>query len=154
MNDQMKVLIIGNGGPWTCPLSWKTAESSQVEKIFVGARQMLFQHGNKVGKKRQYRCADIDALVAICQKRRPIDLTIVGPEATVVIGVVDGVWEQKGWQSFGQPLPQHNWKALKPSPKDFLGNVTTFHTAAYGNFTEVAACCGLNIKQKVAAKSL
>jgi len=64
---------------------------------------------------------DIDASWHFA-KKEAIDLTIVGPDKhRLVIVVVRRVLRKEGLAIFGQrACRQHNWKALKPSPKNFL----------------------------------
>lgn len=58
---------------------------------------------------------DIPALLSFAQQEK-IDLTIVGPEAPLVIGVVDA-FRAAGLQIFGPTEGLHSWKVRKPSPK-------------------------------------
>lgn len=58
---------------------------------------------------------DIPALLSFAQNEK-IDLTIVGPEAPLVIGVVDA-FRAAGLKIFGPTEGPRNWKAPKRSPK-------------------------------------
>ncbi|WP_421850695.1 phosphoribosylamine--glycine ligase [Marinomonas sp.] len=128
----MKVLIIGNGGREHA-LAWKTAESSQVEKVFVAPGNAGSATENKV-KNVNIGVTDIADLVAFA-KKESIDLTIVGPEAPLVIGVVDA-FEKEGLAIFGPTAAAAQLEGSKAFTKDFLAR-HNIPTAAYGNFTEI-----------------
>ncbi|MBU1293943.1 MAG: phosphoribosylamine--glycine ligase [Gammaproteobacteria bacterium] len=128
----MKVLIIGNGGREHA-LAWKTAESSQVEKVFVAPGNAGSATENKV-ENVNIGVTDIADLVAFAKKEN-IDLTIVGPEAPLVIGVVDA-FEKEGLAIFGPTAAAAQLEGSKAFTKDFLAR-HNIPTAAYGNFTEI-----------------
>ncbi|WP_394178670.1 phosphoribosylamine--glycine ligase [Marinomonas posidonica] len=129
----MKVLIIGNGGREHA-LAWKTAESTQVEKIFVAPGNAGTATENKV-ENVDIGVTDVAGLVAFA-KQQSIDLTIVGPEAPLVIGVVDA-FEEEGLAIFGPTQGAAQLEGSKAFTKDFLAR-HKIPTAAYGNFTEIA----------------
>lgn len=128
----MKVLIIGNGGREHA-LAWKTAESSQVEKVFVAPGNAGSATENKV-ENVNIGVTNIADLVAFAKKEN-IDLTIVGPEAPLVIGVVDA-FEKEGLAIFGPTAAAAQLEGSKAFTKDFLAR-HNIPTAAYGNFTEI-----------------
>lgn len=128
----MKVLIIGNGGREHA-LAWKTAESSHVEKVFVAPGNAGSATENKV-ENVNIGVTDIADLVAFAKKEN-IDLTIVGPEAPLVIGVVDA-FEKEGLAIFGPTAAAAQLEGSKAFTKDFLAR-HNIPTAAYGNFTEI-----------------
>jgi phosphoribosylamine--glycine ligase len=130
----MKVLIIGGGGREHA-LAWKTAQSARVEKIFVAP-------GN-AGTAREAKCEnvaiaaeDVDGLLKFAQSNK-IDLTIVGPEAPLVLGVVDR-FRAAGLRCFGPVRAAAQLEGSKAFAKDFLAR-HKIPTAAYANFTDVAA---------------
>ncbi|MEL0612665.1 MULTISPECIES: phosphoribosylamine--glycine ligase [Marinomonas] len=129
----MKVLIIGNGGREHA-LAWKTAESNDVEKVFVAPGNAGSATENKV-ENVNIGVTDIADLVAFAKKEN-IDLTIVGPEAPLVIGVVDA-FEKEGLAIFGPTAAAAQLEGSKAFTKDFLAR-HNIPTAAYGNFTEIA----------------
>ena len=128
----MKVLIIGNGGREHA-LAWKTAESNDVEKVFVAPGNAGSAMENKV-ENVNIGVTDIADLVAFAKKEN-IDLTIVGPEAPLVIGVVDA-FEKEGLAIFGPTAAAAQLEGSKAFTKDFLAR-HNIPTAAYGNFTEI-----------------
>ena len=83
----MKVLVIGNGGREHA-LAWKAAQSPLVETVFVAPGNA----GTALEPALQnvaIGVTDIPALLDFAQNEK-IDLTIVGPEAPLVIGVAFG----------------------------------------------------------------
>ncbi|KPK48021.1 MAG: phosphoribosylamine--glycine ligase [Thiotrichales bacterium SG8_50] len=127
----MNVLIIGGGGREHA-LAWRAAQSPRVARIFVAP-------GN-AGTARETKCAnvavaaeDIEALLAFAQRER-VDLTIVGPEAPLVLGVVDR-FRAAGLRCFGPTRAAAQLEGSKAFTKDFLAR-HKIPTAAYGNFSD------------------
>ncbi len=91
----MKVLVVGGGGREHA-LAWKLAQSPKVEKVYAAP-------GN-AGIQRLGECIPIEAedvgAVADFAEREGIDLTVVGPEAPLVEGIVDE-FERRGLRIFG-----------------------------------------------------
>ncbi|AHK78098.1 phosphoribosylamine--glycine ligase [Ectothiorhodospira haloalkaliphila] len=128
----MNVLIIGNGGREHA-LAWKAAQSPRVKRVFVAP-------GN-AGTAREAKCentpidaTDIDALLAFAQKQK-IQLTIVGPEAPLVAGIVDA-FQAEGLPIFGPTRASAQLEGSKAFSKDFLAR-HHIPTAAYGSFTDL-----------------
>ena len=82
----MNILIIGNGGREHA-LAWKAAQSPLADKVFVAPGNAGTALEHKV-ENVNIAATDIPALVKFAQDKQ-IGLTIVGPEAPLVIGVVD-----------------------------------------------------------------
>jgi phosphoribosylamine---glycine ligase len=129
----MKILIIGSGGREHA-LAWKVAQSARVEKIYVAP-------GN-AGTANEAKCENVaiaadnvDGLLEFAQGHK-IDLTIVGPEAPLVIGVVDR-FTAAGLRCFGPTKSAAQLEGSKAFTKDFLAR-HRIPTAAYGNFTDIA----------------
>lgn len=109
----MKVLVIGNGGREHA-LAWKAAQSPLVETVFVAPGNA----GTALEPALQnvaIGVTDIPALLDFAQNEK-IDLTIVGPEAPLVKGVVD-TFRAAGLKIFGPTAGAANWKAQKRLPK-------------------------------------
>lgn len=93
----MQILLIGSGGREHA-LAWKLAQSGQVEKIFAAP-------GNPgIAAEEKCECVelnlnDLDS-VAYFAEEHGIDLTVVGPEATLVAGIAD-VFAARGLAVFG-----------------------------------------------------
>ena len=128
----MKVLVIGNGGREHA-LAWKAAQSPQVETVFVAPGNA----GTALEPALQnvaIGVTDIPALLSFAQTEN-IDLTIVGPEAPLVIGVVDA-FRAAGLNIFGPTEGAAQLEGSKAFTKDFLAR-HNIPTAEYQNFTEV-----------------
>ncbi len=128
----MKVRLIGNGGR-EHSLAWKAAQSPLAEKIFVAPGNPGTAREAKV-ENVDISATDIPALVAFAQ-REQIGLTIVGPEAPLVIGVVDAS-RAAGLTIFGPTQAAAQLEGSKAFTKDFLAR-HAIPTAEYQNFTEV-----------------
>ncbi len=128
----MKVLVIGSGGREHA-LAWKAAQSPLVKQVFVapGNAGTALESGIEnvaVGAE------DIPALLAFARDRQ-IDLTIVGPEAALVNGIVDS-FTDNGLKIFGPSKAAAQLEGSKAFTKDFLQR-HKIPTAFYGNFTEI-----------------
>ncbi|WBA82985.1 phosphoribosylamine--glycine ligase [Endozoicomonas sp. GU-1] len=128
----MKVLIIGNGGREHA-LAWKAAQDDNVTQVFVAPGNAGTASENKVSNI-AIDVLDIARLVEFAQSEN-IDLTIVGPEAPLVAGVVDR-FEQAGLAIFGPSQAAAQLEGSKAFTKDFLAR-HNIPTAAYQNFTEI-----------------
>lgn len=128
----MQVLIIGSGGREHA-LGWKVAQNPAVETVFIApgnagtALEAKLQNVN-IGVE------DVEGLVAFA-KDNAIELTIVGPEAPLVIGVVDA-FRTAGLPIFGPTQAAAQLEGSKAFTKDFLAR-HNIPTAAYANFTEI-----------------
>ncbi|CNI74977.1 phosphoribosylamine--glycine ligase [Yersinia frederiksenii] len=128
----MNILIIGNGGREHA-LGWKAAQSPLADKIYVApgnAGTALEPRLENV----DIAATDIAGLLAFAQKN-DIGLTIVGPEAPLVIGVVDA-FRAAGLTIFGPTQAAAQLEGSKAFTKDFLAR-HHIPTAFYQNFTEV-----------------
>ncbi len=128
----MKVLVIGGGGREHA-LAWKAAQSPRVEKVYVapgnaGTAREPGLENVAIGAE------DIPALFRFAADNA-IDLTIVGPEAPLVAGIVD-TFRDGGLRIVGPSRDAARLEGSKAFSKDFLQrhNIPTAH---YGVFTEV-----------------
>ncbi|EGR0892389.1 phosphoribosylamine--glycine ligase [Vibrio cholerae] len=128
----MQVLIIGSGGREHA-LAWKVAQNPQVDTIYVAPGNAGTALEHKV-QNVNIGITDIPALVAFAQDKA-IELTIVGPEAPLVIGVVDA-FRATGLPIFGPTQGAAQLEGSKAFTKDFLAR-HNIPTAAYANFTEI-----------------
>lgn len=128
----MKVLVVGNGGREHA-LAWKASQSPLVRTVFVAPGNA----GTALEPALQNVAispTDIPALLSFAQNEK-IDLTIVGPEAPLVIGVVDA-FRAAGLKIFGPTQGAAQLEGSKAFTKDFLAR-HKIPTAEYQNFTEV-----------------
>src|SRR4029453_9331437 len=93
----MKVLVVGSGGREHA-LVWKLAASPRVERVFV-APGNAGTAGEAKAENTAIAADDIGGLVQFVQANS-IDLTVVGPEAPLVAGVVD-VFQREKLRVFG-----------------------------------------------------
>ncbi len=128
----MNILIIGGGGREHA-LAWKAAQSPRVGTVFVApgnggtAQEPGVQNLNIAAD-------DLDALVAFASAQA-IGLTIVGPEAPLVAGLVDR-FQAAGLPCFGPTQGAAQLEGSKSFTKDFLQR-QGIPTAAYGSFSEL-----------------
>ncbi|WP_455815650.1 phosphoribosylamine--glycine ligase [Pseudomonas graminis] len=128
----MKILVIGNGGREHA-LAWKAAQSPLADTVFVAPGNA----GTALEPALQNVAispTDIPALLAFARDEK-IDLTIVGPEAPLVIGVVDA-FRAAGLKIFGPTQAAAQLEGSKAFTKDFLAR-HKIPTGEYQNFTEV-----------------
>jgi phosphoribosylamine--glycine ligase len=130
----MKVLIIGGGGREHA-MAWKVAQSPRVEAVFVapgnaGTALESRVHNVDVGAE------DVPALVAFARDN-DIGLTIVGPEAPLVAGVVDS-FQRAGLRCFGPSQAAAELEGSKAFTKNFLAR-HNIPTADYQTFTDLDA---------------
>ena len=129
----MNILIIGGGGREHA-LAWKAAQSEDVKTVFVAPGNAGTAHEDKV-KNIDINAEDIDALKQFAMQN-DITLTIVGPEAPLVNGVVDS-FQAAGLKIFGPTRGAAQLEGSKAFTKDFLAR-NNIPTAAYSNFTDEA----------------
>ncbi|WP_417879525.1 phosphoribosylamine--glycine ligase [Vibrio sp.] len=128
----MKILIIGAGGREHA-LGWKAAQNPNVETVFVAPGNAGTALEPKL-KNVNIGVEDIEGLVEFAQNNS-IELTIVGPEAPLVIGVVDAFRAAK-LPIFGPTKDAAQLEGSKAFTKDFLAR-HKIPTADYANFTEI-----------------
>src|ERR1700691_2551331 len=120
----MKILVLGNGGREHA-LVWKLRQSARVSKIYCAP-------GNG-GIGDEAECLPVDlksleSMVALGERVRP-DLTVVGPELPLTLGVVDE-FTRRGWPVFGPTKAAAQLEASKSFAKEFLQR-HRIPTAAY-----------------------
>ena len=128
----MKVLVIGNGGREHA-LTWKAAQSDLVSEVFVAPGNPGTALEPKT-KNVNIGVCDIDALADFAEKEK-IELTIVGPEAPLVAGIVDE-FKKRNLKIFGPTKAAAQLEGSKSFTKDFLMR-HNIPTAKYKNFTDV-----------------
>jgi len=129
MAEKKRVLIVGGGGREHA-LAWKLAQSPQVGEIVCAP-------GN-AGISAFCRCEsvsaeDIDGIAALAGKERP-DLTVIGPEVPLALGVTDRL-EALGLKVFGPDKKCAQLEASKSFTKAFLAR-HGIPTAAYKEYTD------------------
>ena len=133
----MNILIIGSGGREHA-LAWKAAQSPLADTVYVApgnAGTALEPSVENV----DIDISDFQALIAFALNNE-IGLTIVGPEAPLVNGVVDA-FTAAGLKIFGPSRGAAQLEGSKAFTKDFLAR-HEIPTAAYGNFTDIDEALG------------
>jgi len=133
----MNILIIGSGGREHA-LAWKAAQSPLADTVYVApgnAGTALEPAVENV----EIDISDFQALIAFALNNE-IGLTIVGPEAPLVSGVVDA-FTAAGLKIFGPSRGAAQLEGSKAFTKDFLAR-HEIPTAAYGNFTDLDEALG------------
>ena len=128
----MKVLVIGGGGREHA-LAWKLVQDSNVNLVYVAPGNA----GTALEKKIEnvdIQADDIDGLLAFASQNK-IELTIVGPEAPLVAGIVD-LFQDNELPCFGPTKAAAQLEGSKAFTKDFLLR-HNIPTARYQNFTEI-----------------
>jgi phosphoribosylamine--glycine ligase len=134
----MKVLVVGSGGR-EHSLVWKISGSSRVSKVFCAP-------GN-AGIGQIAECIDISAVdlvdLAAFAERTGIDLTVVGPELPLTMGIVD-LFEGRGLKIFGPSRGAAEIEGSKVFCKDLMSKygVPTAYYRAFDNRDEAAAYVG------------
>ena len=127
----MKVLIIGSGGREHA-IAWQCAQFDEVAQVFVAPGNAGSALENKISNI-HIDSEDISGLIKFAQSES-IDITIVGPEAPLVIGIVDE-FQDKGLPIFGPSKLASQLEGSKAFCKDFLAR-NKIPTAYYEVFTK------------------
>jgi phosphoribosylamine--glycine ligase len=128
----MNVLVIGGGGREHA-LAWKAAQSPEVNTVYVAP-------GNAgTGREQGIENVALDVMnfqgLADFAAANEVGLTIVGPEAPLVDGIVD-YFGERGLRCFGPSKGAAQLEGSKAFTKDFLAR-HRIPTASYANFTEL-----------------
>ena len=127
----MNILVIGSGGREHA-LAWKAAQSDLVDTVYVAPGNAGTASEDKL-QNVAIAAEDIKALQEFALGNA-IGLTIVGPEAPLVAGIVDQ-FTAAGLKIFGPTRAAAQLEGSKAFTKDFLAR-HDIPTAAYGNFTD------------------
>ncbi len=132
MAGQLTILIVGGGGREHA-LAWKAAQSPQVAQVYVAPGNA--GTAREAGVENVAIAADdITALRDFATDKR-VDLTIVGPEAPLVAGIVD-TFREAGLSCFGPDSGAAQLEGSKAFSKDFLAR-HGIPTAAYATFHDL-----------------
>jgi phosphoribosylamine---glycine ligase len=135
----MKVLVIGGGGREHA-LVWKLRQSPRVSEIYCAP-------GNG-GICEEAQCVPVDiksldSLVAVATRLKP-DLTVIGPELPLTLGVVDE-FNRRSWRVFGPTKAAAQLESSKSFAKQFLQrhHIPTAHYAICNSLEEVREALAL-----------
>jgi phosphoribosylamine---glycine ligase len=129
----MKILVLGSGGREHA-LVWKLRQSARVSQVYCAP-------GNGgIADDAECVAADLknlDSITALAARLRP-DLTVVGPELPLTLGVVDE-FTQRGWPVFGPTRAAAQLESSKSFAKEFLQrhHIPTAHFAICDSVEQV-----------------
>ncbi len=138
----MNILIVGGGGREHA-LAWKAAQSPAVEYVYVAPGNAGTAREAKV-ENVAIAAEDSAALLAFAKERK-VALTIIGPEAPLVAGIVDA-FSQTGLRCLGPTKNAARLEGSKSFCKDFLKR-HKIPSAEYKSFSESAAAIAYIRKQ-------
>ena len=128
----MKVLIVGGGGREHA-LAWKCAQPAYISEVLVAPGNAGTAREAKL-RNVDVSADDIDALEALAVAEA-VDLTIVGPEAPLVAGIVDR-FDARGLPCFGPSAAAAELEGSKDFSKRFMQR-HGIPTAGFATFTEL-----------------
>ena len=134
----MKVLVLGGGGREHA-LVWKLRQSPRITQLYCTP-------GNGgIAEEAECLPADmksVDSITALASRLRP-DLTVVGPELPLTLGVVDE-FTRRGWAVFGPTAAAARLESSKSFAKEFLQrhHIPTAHYAICDSIEQVRAALG------------
>ena len=128
----MNVLIVGSGGREHA-LAWKAAQSAGVETVYVAPGNA--GTATEAGIENLAIAVDDFNGLANFARDNDVGLTIIGPEAPLVDGIVD-YFEERGLRCFGPSAAAAQLEGSKAFTKDFLAR-QNIPSGAYANFTEL-----------------
>ena len=134
----MKVLVLGGGGREHA-LVWKLRQSPRIQQLYCAP-------GNGgIAEDAECLPADLknlDSIVALAARLQP-DLTVVGPELPLTLGVVDE-FARRGWPIFGPTRAAAQLESSKSFAKQFLQrhHIPTAHFAICDSIDQVRSALG------------
>lgn len=126
----MKILIVGGGGREHA-LAWKLAQSERVDKLFCAPGNAGIA---ELAECIPIKAEDVDGLCAFAEKEK-IDLTVIGPEVPLALGIVDAL-NGRGLRAFGPNRECARLEGSKSFTKAFLAR-HGIPTAGYREFTDI-----------------
>jgi phosphoribosylamine--glycine ligase len=129
----MRILVIGSGGREHA-LAWKLKQSSRVDELICAPGNAGMA---QIAECAPVDAADVSALVELGARLKP-DLTVVGPEIPLSLGLVDA-FESRGWRAFGPKREPAQLEASKSFAKAFMmrHHIPTAHYAICTSAKEV-----------------
>ncbi len=128
----MKILVVGNGGREHA-LAWKIGQSPRAERVFVAPGNAGTAND---AENVAIPATDVPALVKFARQNQ-IDLTVVGPEAALAVGLVDAL-QSEGLKAFGPSRAASDLETSKVFCKNLLRHADV-PTADYRVFRDAKA---------------
>lgn len=126
----MKILVVGGGGREHA-ICWKLSQEKKVEKIYCAPGNAGIA---SVAECVEIKDTEIDMLADFAFENK-IDLTVVGPEVPLVMGIVD-VFSKRGLKVFGPDKSCSRLEGSKLFSKEFMVR-HNIPTAKYKEYTEI-----------------
>jgi phosphoribosylamine---glycine ligase len=126
----MKILVIGSGGREHA-LIWKLSQSSEVDKIYCAPGSAGIAEFAELVAVAPHQ---IDKLADFAAEQK-IDLTVVGPELPLTLGISD-LFESRGLKIFGPKRDAAQLEGSKAFAKEIMTK-NSIPTAAAGIFSDV-----------------
>ena len=137
----MKVLVIGSGGREHA-LVWKISQSPRVTKLYCAPGSAAI---GELAELVPIAPEQIDQLADFAEKEK-IDLTMVGPELPLTLGIAD-LFEARGLRIFGPNKAAAQLEGSKAFAKEILQE-NNIPTASFGTFTDAASAEAYLARQK------
>jgi phosphoribosylamine--glycine ligase len=128
----MRVLVIGSGGREHA-LVWKISQSRRVAKIYCAPGSAAI---SELAEPVAIAPDEIDKIVHFAERER-IDLTVVGPELPLTLGIVD-LFESQGLRIFGPSKAAAQLEGSKAFAKEIL-RASNIPTASFATFKDTAS---------------
>lgn len=135
----MKILIIGSGGR-EHTIAWKMNQSQKVKKIYIAPGNA---GTSKVGENVKIKADDLDGLLTFALENE-IDMTIVGPEVPLVMGITD-LFRDNNLNIIGPDAKGSKLEGSKVFAKEFMmqHNIATAKYKEYTDFNEAKSELGI-----------
>ena len=126
----MKVLIVGGGGREHA-IAWKLAQSQKIDKLYCAPGNAGIA---EVADCVAIKAEDVEGICSFAKEKR-IDLTVIGPEVPLSMGIVDALAEA-GLKAFGPNKKCAQLEGSKSFTKSFLAR-HSIPTAGYMEYTDI-----------------
>src|SRR5262249_5964056 len=137
----MKILVVGSGGREHA-LAWKISQNPKVTKLFCAPGSAAI---GELAECVPCRPEQIEQLADFAGKEK-IDLTVVGPELPLTLGISD-LFESRGLRIFGPDKAAARLEGSKAFAKEIL-HQNNISTASFGTFTDAASAKQYLTQQK------
>jgi len=127
----MKILIVGGGGREHA-IAWKLAQSPKIDKLYCAPGNAGIA---EVAECVAIKAEDVDGVCSFAKENK-IDLTVIGPEVPLSLGIVD-VLAEAGLKAFGPNRKCAQLESSKAFTKAFLAR-HEIPTAGYKEFTDIS----------------
>jgi phosphoribosylamine---glycine ligase len=137
---RMKILVIGSGGREHA-LVWKLAQSPRVTRLWCAPGNAGIAGEPLAGNSSTAQCLDVAAdnlqgLLAFANENKP-DLTVVGPDSPLALGVVD-LFQKNGLRIWGPSQKAAQFESSKVFSQNFMAT-HGIPTARAASFADAAA---------------